>query len=111
MDGQPTIEELQAQILEANKKQEELNTKLEAMEKESSKTKEELANARKINAELWLNQKGGPSPHSNTDNTDDSEELTPEKAMDALLDDALIPNFKRLKGIYGDKINTEIIKE
>lgn len=108
---EPTIEELQTQLLELQKQNETLKTEKEANEKTLTETKSALDSARKINAELWIKQKGGTSPNSNADDTDDSEELTPEKALDGLLDDALTPNLNRMKKIYGDSINTTIVKE
>lgn len=108
---EPTIEELQSQLLELQKQNETLKTEKEANEKTLSETKNALDSARRINAELWIKQKGGTSPTSNTDDTDEPEELTPEKALDELLDDALKPNLTRMKKIYGDSINTSIIKE
>lgn len=108
---EPTIEELQSQLLELQKENENLKTEKEATDKVLTETKSALDSARKINAELWLKQKGGTSPTSNTDYTDEPEELTPEKALDALLDDAISPNLKRMKSIYGDSINDKIVKE
>lgn len=111
MTQEPTIEELQKQILEANKKSEEIETAFNALKTESEKIKTDLDNARKINAELWLKQKGGTSPNFDNADGDDSEALTPEKALDALLDDAIKPNLDRMKKIYGESINTDIVKE
>lgn len=108
---EPTIEELQSQVLELQKQNEQLRTEKEAGEKSLSETKSALDSARKINSELWIKQKGGTSPILNADNTDEPEELTPEKALDGLLDDALTVNLTRMHKIYGDSVNTKIVKE
>lgn len=108
---EPTIEELQSQVLELQKQNEQLRTEKEAGEKSLNETKSALDSARKINSELWIKQKGGTSPILNADNTDEPEELTPEKALDGLLDDALTVNLTRMHKIYGDSVNTKIVKE
>ena len=63
----PTLEDLQKQILELQKKNEELTTENKANSEKIEATNKDLENARKINAELWLKQKGG----SDTDNNNE----------------------------------------
>lgn len=111
MDKELTVEELQNQLLEIQKENEKLKTEKEATDKELIDTKSSLESSRKIAAELWSKQKGGTSPILNPDDTEDKEELTPEKALDLLLDDALKPNLIRMKKIYGDSINDVIVKD
>lgn len=105
----PTLEDLQKQILELQKKNEELTTENKANSEKIEATNKDLENARKINAELWLKQKGGSDNSQEKEN--ESEELTPEKALDGLLDDALNPNLDMMKKVYGDRVNTTIVKE
>ena len=108
---QETVEEMQAKILEMQSKIEEIQTENAANKKNLEDTQKSLDKAREINAILWSKQNGGTSPTSDPDNTEDNEELTPEKAMDDLIADAVNPNLKRMRKIYGDTIPDKVIQE
>lgn len=90
---------------------EEMQTENVANKKNLEDTQKSLDKAREINAILWSKQNGGTSPISNPDNTVEFEELTPEKAMDDLIADAMNPNLKRMRSIYGDTIPDKVIQE
>lgn len=81
MSEEVSIEDLQKQLLELQKKQEELTTQLTAKDKELSENKESLAKARDLNADLMSKASAGsqePAP-------DPYADMTPEEALEAVL--------------------------
>ena len=108
---QKTVEELQAEIIEMQSKMEQIETENAANKKNLEDTQKSLDKAREINAVLWQKQNGGTLPTPNPDNTEDTEVLTPEKAMSDLIADAMNPNLKRMRSIYGDTIPEKVIQE
>lgn len=111
MSQDKTVEELQKQILDLQTENEKLQTEKNAVEDKYKASETNLNRAREINMQLWKRQEGGTLPTNNPDNTVDTEVLTPEKALDGLISDAMNPNLKRMRAIYGDIIPEKVEQE
>lgn len=110
-EKQPTIEELQAQIMQLKKDNEANNAKITTLEEQNTNLTKDLNASRDINGQLWksvgttqgiIGGIGEPTPEP---------EPTPEEILDTIANEAMIPNLKRMKLMYGDYVNTELINE
>ena len=81
---QPTIEELQAQLVELQEKQKENDVKIEALTSEKNKLSEDLNKARELNTKLFLKIPQGEN--SNTDNSSATEDDSFDKLLDETLE-------------------------
>lgn len=81
---QPTIEELQAQLVELQEKQKENDVKIEALTSEKNKLSEDLNKARELNTKLFLKIPQGEN--SNTDNSSATEDDSFDKLLDEAID-------------------------
>ena len=81
---QPTIEELQAQLVELQEKQKENDVKIEALTSEKNKLSEDLNKARELNTKLFLKIPQGEN--SNTDNSTATEDDSFDKLLDEAID-------------------------
>ena len=80
---QPTIEELQAQLVELQDKQKESDAKIEQLSSENSKLTDDLGKARELNTRLFLK-----IPQGNNINLGNEDESAPEEdSFDKLLDE------------------------
>lgn len=79
--AEPTIEELQAQVLELQKAKDEQAQELEQLKKSSTETEENLKKARELNASLLLRVPTG-SP-------DDGTETQVEDSIESICDDVV----------------------
>lgn len=106
-DKQPTIEELQAEILKLKQEAESNNAKISSLENSNANLTKDLNASREVNGKLWASvgsYKEIPEPEVQTEN-----EPTPEEILDTVLTDAIKPNLKQMKKMYGEYINTELI--
>lgn len=79
---QPTIEELQQQLLELREAQEAQKTSMDNQAAELKKAQEDLAAARKLNARLMA---GTDVPQQGEPEKDPLEGMTPEEALIAVI--------------------------
>ena len=79
--AEPTIEDLQAQVIELQKAKEEQAQELEKLKKSSTETEENLKKARELNASLLLRVP--------TDNPDSGTETQVEDSVETICDDVV----------------------
>lgn len=79
--AEPTIEDLQAQIVELQKAKQSQEQELEQLKKTSTETEENLKKARELNASLLLRVP--------TDNPDNGTETQVEDSIEAICDDVV----------------------
>ena len=72
---QPTIEELQAQILELKQQNEANATKMNELESQNAKLSEDLGNSRSLNAKLMKNLPAGGEDKEPEEHTETQEEF------------------------------------
>lgn len=97
-DKPPTIEELQAQLLALQSKNEELETQLAGTTDDLNKTQDSLKEVRSINSKLWKTVNLGPE---NKQEPTEPEAPTPEQDLESILKDAIEPKIAHMKKIYG----------
>lgn len=106
-DKQPTIEELQSEILKLKQDAESNNAKISSLENSNANLTKDLNASREVNGKLWASvgsYKEIPDTEPQTD-----PEPTPEEVLDTILTDAIKPNLKNMKKMYGEYVNTELI--
>lgn len=108
-EKQPTIEELQAEIIQLKKDNETNNAKISTLQDQNSTLTKDLNASRDINGQLWksvgsingmMGVAGEPTPEP---------EPTPDEMLESIANEAMAPNLKRMKLMYGEYINTELI--
>lgn len=90
---QPTIEELQAQLVELQEKQKENDVKIEALTSEKNKLSEDLNKARELNTKLFLKIPQGDNP--NSDGSTDTEEDSFDKLLDETIEKRILSKNKK----------------
>ncbi|MFT0899719.1 hypothetical protein [Candidatus Methanoprimaticola sp. MG2] len=106
-DKQPTIEELQAEIIKLKQEAESNNAKISSLENSNANLTKDLNASREVNGKLWASvgsYKEIPESEVQAEN-----EPTPEEILDTILTDAIKPNLKQMKKMYGEYVNTELI--
>lgn len=88
-EAQPTIEELQAQVLELRTQNENNATRIQDLESSNAKLTEDLGNSRSLNAKLMKQL-----PAGGEDNKEDEEEH--EETQDEFFDSFINPAIEKM---------------
>lgn len=88
---QPTIEDLQAQLVILQEKQIENDAKINALSEENKKLSDDLTKARELNTKLFLRV---PNPTDNPGNEVVNEEDSFEKLLDETLEKRVLSKNK-----------------
>ena len=81
---EPTLEDLQKQLVEMSKQNEEFKTKIQALEKNNTETTEALKKARELNADFLLHSTDGIRKESNEEPEEDTVEGIVEEIVDSV---------------------------
>lgn len=84
-ETEPTLEELQAQILELKEQNENNATLIKELTEQNAKVNEDLGNARSLNAKLMRNLPVGGEEQ----NGQEEHEETPDEFLDSFIQPAL----------------------
>lgn len=84
--SEPTVEDLQAQILELQKQNETNATKIQDLESKNAKLSEDLGNSRSLNAKLMKNLPAGGEPNKETE---EEHIETQDEFIDSFIEPAL----------------------
>ena len=89
---QPTIEDLQAQLVALQEKQIENDAKINALSEENKKLSDDLTKARELNTKLFLRV---PNPTDNSGQEPPQEEDSFEKLLDETIEKRILSKKKQ----------------
>lgn len=99
---EPTIEELQAKILELSDSNEKLSTENDALKKAHEEDVSTIKQVRNINTMLYQKTSFGKTPASEGNTEDEDEHI---ETADEFLDSFIQPAKERMEEMYGVKFN------
>ena len=89
---QPTIEDLQAQLVTLQEKQTENDAKINALSEENKKLSDDLTKARELNTKLFLRV---PNPSDNIGQETAEEEDSFDKLLDETIEKRILSKNKK----------------
>ena len=89
---QPTIEDLQAQLVTLQEKQTENDAKINALSEENKKLSDDLTKARELNTKLFLRV---PNPADNSGQETAEEEDSFDKLLDETIEKRILSKNKK----------------
>lgn len=89
-ESEPTLEEMQVQILELKEQNETNKALIDEMKTENAKLNEDLGNARSLNAKLMRGL-----PAGNPENKEEEHQETPDEFLDSFIKPAIEKLGKR----------------
>ena len=89
---QPTIEELQAQLVTLQEQQTENDAKINALSEENKKLSDDLTKARELNTKLFLHV---PNPSDNSGQETAEEEDSFDKLLDETIEKRILSKNKK----------------